>query len=297
MKQEVQSGGCWHKRHLLHKCSGAEAAGGERQPVIAWGCGCTTLIFKSWRYWLSFIQNRLSEEVERRKIRIRFPYTELSGATGVSCGILRNLCRGNWNSGLTYCQFISHCLQSQDTTKVFLRQWSRKKWGVLFSIPEPTNQFCKTGISSGLGPPMVEPPALLPELAWNSLNCISWLAQLVRMWSFEARVTVWTDISAILSIGGSITYSFIPSFLLLTQWISIENLPCHRIGKNMNWRSPTNPNSDSSFPVCRPTTHSSSRLVDMFLPCSHLPWTFLKLWIGLNDVIFLHLVQLLHILS
>ena len=55
---------------------------------------------------------------------------------------------------------------------------------------------------------------------------------------------------------------------------------------------------DLETQVCEPTTHSSSSLIDMFLPFTPtFPGLSLRLWVGLNDVIFLRLVQLLHILS
>lgn len=145
VKQEVQNGGCWHRGICSTNAVEREAAGGERQPhVIAWGCGCTALIFKSWRSWLSFFQNRLSEEVGVGELGSVFLTQSYLEPQGFRVEFWGNLCCGNWNSGLTYCSLFSIVCKAQDTTKGFLRQWSRKKWGVLFSILEPTNQFCKT---------------------------------------------------------------------------------------------------------------------------------------------------------
>lgn len=98
---------------------------------------------------------------------------------------------------------------------------------------QPILQDC----SSELGPPMLRTTCPVPrEPSWNSLSCISWLAQLVRMWSFGSQsycLDQYFSHSLHRRMHNVLIYSFI---LSVTQWISIENLPCHRIGKNMNWR-------------------------------------------------------------
>lgn len=141
-KQEVQDGGCWHGGICSSNTEELEAVGGERQPhVIAWGCGRIALIFKSWRSWLSSFQSRISEEVGVGELGSVFLTQSYLEPKGFHVGFWGNLCCSNWNSGLTYCSLFSIVCKVQDTTKGFLRQWSRKKWGVLFSILEPTNQF------------------------------------------------------------------------------------------------------------------------------------------------------------
>lgn len=72
---------------------------------MAQGCGRTPLTFRSWRSFLSYFQNQISEEVGVGESWSFFLYPALPGATGVSAGFHGNLGCGSGSSSLVRLPF------------------------------------------------------------------------------------------------------------------------------------------------------------------------------------------------